>query len=50
MPTTVTMDPTPYFVMAYGAGIVLILGFTAWTLRERARLRRLIATLAAPKT
>lgn len=42
-------DPVPYFLLAYGAGTLLLLGFAAWALRDRMRLRQLLATLASPQ-
>lgn len=43
-------DPVPYFLMAYGCGALGLLGFTFWALRDRMRLRQLLATLAAPRS
>ena len=40
-------DPLPYFLLAYGFGAVCFVGFAVWILWDRARLRRLLATLAA---
>ena len=44
------MDPTPYFWLAYGAGSLGLLSFAAWVLRDRARLRLLLSTLATPRS
>ena len=38
-------DPTPYIIMAYTIGSLLLLGFAAQTVRQRAKLRALLAAV-----
>jgi hypothetical protein len=39
------MDPVPYMVMAYGIGAAGLFGFAAWNLRQRLKLRTLLAAV-----
>jgi hypothetical protein len=39
------LDPWPYILACYAIGAVLIFGFAAWTIRDRARLRALAAAM-----
>lgn len=38
-------DPTPYIAAAYLIGAALLLGYYAWTVVERRKLRRLLAAV-----
>lgn len=35
------LDPVPFITAAYGVAIVLIGGFTAWTIKQRKQLRQM---------
>ncbi len=40
-----TTDPMPFITAAYGIGAAALFGFAAWTVAERSKLRRLLATV-----
>ena len=44
-PFTGGTDPTPYIAAAYVLGAALLLGFYAWTIVERRKLRALLAAV-----
>lgn len=39
------LDPTPYFLGAYGLATLAIVGFLVWTIVERRKLRALLAAI-----
>ena len=43
------MDPAPFIIYAYGLGTVGLFGYAGWVMRQRLRLRSLLASVSAPR-